>query len=258
MRNTAVRKALSVLGWRPRGAECAAPAAAQPTSSTDAWEDEVHPWLAGAVEWSERYGSLLAEARRWRLHSLVQMGINLVAIGGLVALAIVVMETKYGLYVVQVDKHGYAIPIKPAERASMPSEKERIEAVSEWLISLRTVFDSVDAQYFLVNKAYARMAKDTPAWREATEWFAANNPMLTSKRIVKVEVLSVFSMNDPIHMTIEWIEREQSPGTAMKSARFRANVKLAYSPARLLKDIVENGSGIYIADYSITQLENAE
>jgi type IV secretion system protein TrbF len=234
---------------RPRSTQAGAPESVRDGT----WEDDLHPWLAGAVEWSERYGTLLAEARRWRLAAFVALFVALVAIVGAVSLA---RETQFVPYIVQVDAHGFAVPIKPADRKALYDEPTLMHACTEWVLATRTVWDDAHAQHFMIDKAFARMSRHSPAWKKATAWFSEHNPLTSiGSRRVEVEITRAFPMSSAMHWTVEWTERESSQGQDRES-RFTAFLQLEVSRAVLQKDIIKN-PGIYIADYTISQLESS-
>jgi len=237
---------------RMLGRSDAAPLAASKAAATaDSWEDCLHPWLPGAIEWSERYGSLLAEARRWRLVALFALGLAGLSVWGAITLA---QSSKVVPYIVQVDKHGFAVPIRPAERSTASDERNVLSAAAKWVLQTRTVIGNADAQYDLIQEAYAKMAKNSSAWHKANAWMVAHNPMdqIGSKR-VEVEVTRVFTMGTISQVTVEWTEREHKQAAIVES-RYSAYLSIEISPPVRQEDVIANPSGVFIADYSISQL----
>jgi type IV secretion system protein VirB5 len=220
-------------------------------AASESWEDSVHPWLPGAIEWSERYGSLLAEARRWRLVAMFALGLAGVSVWGAITLA---QSSKVVPYIVQVDKHGFTVPIRPAERSTAQDERNVLSAASKWVRETRTVIGNADAQYELVQEAYAKMAKGSSAWHKANAWMVAHNPMdqVGNKR-VEVEVTRAFTMGTISQVTVEWTEREYKQSAVVES-RFSAYLSIEVSPPVRLDDVIANPAGVFIADYSISQL----
>ncbi|MDB4990531.1 MAG: Conjugal transfer protein [Myxococcaceae bacterium] len=244
-------KAFSRLGsfW-PRTAQRAS--AETSPAQAEQWQDDVLPWLAGAVEWSERYGTLIAEARRWRLCAFAALGLAAVAVLGALSLA---REAKVVPYIVQVDKHGFTVPIQPAERSVASDERNIRSAVGHWVTELRTVIDHPAAQYDLVQKAYAKMAKGSRAWNKANTWMAANNPLdrIGSKRI-EVDAVHVYMRpNAKQELVVDWVERDLKQVTVVEK-HFEAYVSIEIAPPVKEEDVIANPSGVFISDYTINQI----
>lgn len=215
------------------------------------WQREMVPWLHGAIEYSERYGSLAQEARRWRLAALCALAAMVVLACGLVAIA---RTAKVAPYVVQVDEHGFAVAIKPAEAVAPTDERVIIAQVARWVRAQRTVLGERGAQSELVDEVFAMLAPGTAAAQKTLEYFKEHDPYQVSERRVDVAVTRVQPMRSATHVTVEWTERVRQGPVTESLLRYSALVAVSVSPVRALKDVLANPLGVFVTDYSISQL----
>lgn len=215
------------------------------------WQREMVPWLHGAIEYSERYGSLAQEARRWRLAALAALVVSVALTFGLVSLA---RSSKVAPYIVQVDQHGFAVAIKPAESVAPADERVIIAQVARWVRAQRTVLGERGAQAELVDEVFAMLAPGTAAAQKTLEYFKEHDPYQVSERRVDVAVTRVQPMRSATHVTVEWSERVRQGTMTESVTRYSALVAVSVSPVRALKDVLANPLGVFVTDYSISQL----
>jgi type IV secretion system protein VirB5 len=211
---------------------------------------ELAPWLTGAVEYAERYGSLAQEARRWRLGFFA---VSIALIVAVVALVAIATTAKVVPYVVQVDEHGYAVAIKPAEKAGGADERVVIASVARWVRAMRSVVGDRVAQQQLMDETFSMLPPKAASNQRTREFFEAHDPYRTDER-VDVEVHRVAPMSERT-LTVEWSERKRSRSGAAEYARFSAVVTISISPTRTLRDVMSNPLGVFVTDYSISQLQ---
>lgn len=217
------------------------------------WQErETVPWAVGSVDYAERYWSLVREAWRWR----IAFTLALLVIGVLgVALAVVARASRVVPYIVQVDRHGYAVAIKPAEDGAVTDERVVIAAVAKWIRSMRTVLGDVVAQRKLVDDVYAMLAPGTAATHKTNTWFRAHNPYEAGPRKVDVEITLVSPIGSGKSFKVEWTERTREGGSGESMARFSAFVQVAISPTQKLDDVIANPLGVFVVDYAVTLLQ---
>jgi type IV secretion system protein TrbF len=216
------------------------------------WQREMVPWAFGAVEYAERYWSQAREIRRWRVAFAIALGVSAVAVWGVVTLA---RSARAVPYVVQVDEHGYAVAIGPAEKASPVDERVVLASVAQWVRSMRTVMGDPVAQRTLIDMAFASLADGTAASDKAKAWFRAHNPLAVKDRHVDVAITKVAPMRSAKAVTVEWTETTREATGASRVARYSAFVEVAISPTQKLHDVLANPLGVFVADYSISQLQ---
>lgn len=215
------------------------------------WQRETVPWAFGAVEYAERYWSLAREAWRWRLAFFAVLGMCAVSVWSVVSLA---RSTRVVPYVVQVDQHGYAVAIRPAEKTGPADERVVMASVARWVRSMRTVLGDAVAQRALIDDAYAMLAPGTQATEKASDWYRANNPLDAKGRHVDVQISKVSPMRSAAAINVEWSERARDGAGLDTVSRFSAFVEVEISPTLKLDDVMANPLGVFVTDYSISQL----
>lgn len=214
--------------------------------------NELFPAMAGAIEWSDRHGTLVDANRRMMWTSIAGWSVAAIACIGWLRSA---DEPKAVPYIIQVDKTGYAVAIQPAEKSSPTDERVRLSAVSRWVRAMRTVIGNEDAQRALVDDVYAMLSADSNATKKTNEWYRTHNPMLSvGTRHVEVELRRVYAMRTPSTFTVEWEERTRTSNGQEDIKQFSAFLSVETSPTQKLADVIGNPLGIYISDYTVTEL----
>jgi type IV secretory pathway TrbF-like protein len=217
-----------------------------------AWKREMVPWAFGAVEYSERYWSLTRQANLWRNAFFIVLAVLGVVTWQLVVLA---RTTRVVPYVVQVDRHGYAVGIGPAEKTDGVDERVVLSSVSQWVRSMRTVLADPIAQRALIDTAYAMLSSGTAAIGKADDWYRSHNPLAEKGKHVDVAITKVAPMRSAKAVTVEWTETTRDAGGGQSFARYSAFIEIAITPTQKLDDVLANPLGVFIADYSISQLQ---
>lgn len=216
------------------------------------YELELYPWFQGAITYSERYGSLVQNARFWRTGCLLLVVAVVALTFGIVAIA---GQAKVVPYVVQVDEHGYAIAVKPAEQVSPVDERVVISQVARWVRAQRSVLGDLGAQRELVEDVVFKMlAPNTPANQKTREYFTQNDPYVVSSKRVDVEITRVQPMKSASHVTVDWVERTRDGNVTESVTRYSALIAVSVAPVRALDDVIANPLGVFVTDYSISQL----
>lgn len=227
-------------------------AALRRLKSLQPWQREMVPWAFGAVEYAERYWSQDREIRRWRVAFYAAVAMCAVSVWGVVSLA---RSTRVVPYVVQVDRHGYAVGIGPAENLAGVDERVVLASVAQWVRSMRTVLGDPAAQRALIDVAYSMLSAGTAACDKADDWFRAHNPLGMKGMHVDVAITKVAPMRSAKAVTVEWTETTRDPAGGETSARYSAFVEISISPTQKLEDVLANPMGVFVADYSISQLQ---
>jgi len=216
------------------------------------WQKELVPWLFGAVEYSERYGSMAkSERRAWR----VALVCGVLAIGFAGAWAHNITSGRYIPYVVEIDKQRVAVAVGAAEKAGNADERVVIAYVGRWVRALRTVLADRAAQETLVQDVFAMVSPKTIASRKVQEYYTAHNPYAGGERRVEVVITRVAPMKSATQLTVEWTERSWDSSRGMATeAQYSAFVAVAVSPTRTLDEVVANPLGVYVTDFSVSQI----
>ena len=221
-----------------------------------AWAAETTPWLVGSVEYTERYWSLVRQGWRWRMAWLFSTALN-----GVLAACIVWLAGRSQAvpYIVQVDEHGRAVRVGPAQEGSLDDpdlrQKVVLHSLDAWIWSMRSVVGESETQMKLVRTVFAMLSAGTAAIEQAKTWYRANDPFEAGSKRVYVEEIRVEPYGSASTYRAEWTERIRE-GSSEKRARFSAVVEVKFSPASLLADDEQaNPLGVFVTDYSIRQLQ---
>ncbi len=216
---------------------------------------EENPYLSARKEYSDRYGSAVKDAARWRQISIL-MVMLCIAFG--VAMMWLASQNKVVPYIVQVDKHGYAVTIKSAQEGSIADTRVVVAALGGFFVNFKTVVTDVASQRRMLNDVYSYLAKNSSAETAVSQYYKEHNPFVATqdKReyTVQVEIRSIVrSGGDDKSWQILWTEEKVDQGAVIESTEWRAIVSVAISPVRELAEVLKNPLGIYITEINMAQ-----
>ena len=214
-----------------------------------------NPYLSARKEYSDRYGSAVKDAARWRQISIL-MVMLCIAFG--VAMMWLASQNKVVPYIVQVDKHGYAVTIKSAQEGSVADTRVVVAALGGFFVNFKTVVTDVASQRRMLNDVYSYLAKNSSAETAVSQYYKEHNPFVATqdKReyTVQVEIRSIVrSGGDDKSWQILWTEEKVDQGAVIESSEWRAIVSVAISPVRELAEVLKNPLGIYITEINMAQ-----
>ena len=214
-----------------------------------------NPYLSARKEYSDRYGSAVKDAARWRQISIL-MVLLCIAFG--VAMMWLASQNKVVPYIVQVDKHGYAVTIKSAQEGSVADTRVVVAALGGFFVNFKTVVTDVASQRRMLNDVYSYLAKNSSAETAVSQYYKEHNPFVATqdKReyTVQVEIRSIVrSGGDDKSWQILWTEEKVDQGAVIESTEWRAIVSVAISPVRELAEVLKNPLGIYITEINMAQ-----
>ncbi|HEX5656750.1 MAG TPA: VirB8/TrbF family protein [Polyangiales bacterium] len=209
------------------------------------------PYLVGAREYSDYFGTRALEVQRYRRSLAWSVGLNVV-LG--VALVAVTLLCRAVPYVVQTDRTGYQVAIGPAERVGPSDERVRIAASAKWIRALRTVVTDEAAQVEFKREVHAMLASGTAAKQKAVEWLDKQAGSRNSARTVSVEITRVAPREGGKLIEVEWLEHERVGTTTRSESQYAAIVTLARSSLQRLDEIVANPLGLFVIDFSVSKL----
>jgi len=214
-----------------------------------------NPYLSARKEYSDRYGSAVKDATRWRQISIL-MVMLCIAFG--VAMMWLASQNKVVPYIVQVDKHGYAVTIKSAQEGSVADTRVVVAALGGFFVNFKTVVTDVASQRRMLNDVYSYLAKNSSAETAVSQYYKEHNPFVATqdKReyTIQVEIRSIVrSGGDDKSWQILWTEEKVDQGAIIESTEWRAIVSVAISPVRELAEVLKNPLGIYITEINMAQ-----
>jgi type IV secretion system protein VirB5 len=204
----------------------------------------LNPYLAARQEWTERYGSYVAQAYAWRLTALIALIIAALSTGGLVLIA---SQSQVVPYVVKVDRLGTAIAVDRADRADRPDEAVIVAQLARWVTAVRSVYADAGAQRALVKEGYAMINRRGDAFGALNDHMRAHDPFERAKtETVSVEVESVLPISGD-SWRLEWREDVRGrDGARLGSSQRQATVNISFNPPRDEATLRMYPSGLYI------------
>ena len=213
-------------------------------------QEEENPYLSARREYGDRYGAAVNETARWRQICFFLLMLCLAFGSAMIWLA---SQNKVIPYVVQVDKQGYSVAIRPASEASGADTRVIIAALSRFISNFKTVVSDPYAQRRMVDEVYNYLGKGSAAEGVITHYYRDNNPFQT-KRSVLVEIISVLGVgSNGKSWQILWTEKNVSNGNVTGTSEWRAIVSIAVSPVQDMAEIIKNPLGIYVTEFNMAQ-----
>ena len=214
-----------------------------------------NPYLSARKEYSDRYGSAVKDAARWRQISILMILLCLAFGGTMMWLA---SQNKVVPYIVQVDKQGYAVAIKSAREGSIADTRVVVAALGGFFVNFKTVVTDVASQRRMVNDVYSYLAKNSSAEASVSQYYKEHNPFIATqdKReyTIQVEIRSIVrSGGDDKSWQVLWAEEKVDQGAIIERTEWRALVSVVVSPVRELEEVLKNPLGIYITEINMAQ-----
>ncbi|MBQ6775576.1 MAG: conjugal transfer protein TrbF [Synergistaceae bacterium] len=214
-------------------------------------QQQENPYLSARREYGDRYGAAVNEAARWRQICFFLLMLC-VAFGAMMIW--MSSQNKVTPYVVQVDKQGYSVAIKPASDASGADTRVVIAALSNFITNFKTVMADIYAQRRMVDEVYNYVASGSPAEGVVTSYYRENSPFDENRRTTLVEIISVLGIgSDGKSWQVLWTEKEVINGTVTSTTEWRAILSIAISPVQDVAQIIKNPLGIYVTELNMAQ-----
>lgn len=223
---------------------------------TEREKESGNPFLSARMEYQDRYGSAVKDAARWRRHSIILLSLCVVFACAMVWLA---AQNKVVPYIVQVDRHGYAVAIKSAEEGSSTEQRLIISTIGRLVMDLRTIVSDSEAQKKMIDNVYACVASKSAAYAAISEYYNTNNPLALAKelkigRTVNITSVTPFTQGGKGNSwLVIWTEQTTNEGHVISAATYRAIVQTAITPVRELDKVIMNPLGIYLTEINVTK-----
>ena len=214
-----------------------------------------NPYLSARKEYGDRYGSAVKDAAHWRQISIFMLLLCLAFGATMMWLA---SQNKVVPYIVQVDKHGYAVAIKSAREGAIADTRVIIAALGGFFVNFKTLITDVSSQRRMVNDVYSYLAKNSPAEAVVSQFYKEHNPFIATQNkreyTVQVEIRSIVRAgSDDKSWQVLWSEEKMDQGSIIERSDWRAIVSVAISPVRELEEVLKNPLGIFITEINMAQ-----
>jgi len=205
-----------------------------------------NPYLNARREWNERYGEYIVRERAWRSIALFSLSIAAIAAGGLVWVA---GQTKVVPYVVEVDKLGDTVAVRPADHATRPDDRIIRAQLARWIEEVRSVYLDAAAEHNAIRDAYSMINQHGMAFGFLNDTMreSDNNPFERAATMsVSVDVQSVLPLSQDT-WRVEWLETTRDRnGHELNHAIWAATISIVVRPPTDEKSIRANPAGIFV------------
>jgi type IV secretion system protein VirB5 len=206
------------------------------------------PWLNSKKRYTDIYQSLASSVSQWRIATFIMMLLLVFSVIGNIALA---LSVRIQPYVIQVDEHGYAIPIKKADVSGI-NQRIIISQVGLFIVDSRIRLLDREAQLMFAEDAYRCVAAGSPAERKLNEYFRASPPT-DVKLPVMVEVRSIIPISQNTYRAM-WVENTAGDTGGIIAKTYEGILTVAVSPPAGLENILTNPLGIYVMDFTVQEI----
>ncbi len=211
---------------------------------------EDSPFLRAKGRYMDVFAGLASNAAQWRLSTFVLLLLLVFSVIGNIQQA---TNSRAVPYVVQVDEHGYAIPIQPADVSSI-NNRVVSSQIGQFITNMRIrVMDRMAQRHFSVT-TYRSIAQNSDALRAADDYFRNNAPF-DAKEPVTIEIRSVIPITQFTYQA-EWTERTGVEASAANARRYQGVFDVEISPPTDVQNLINNPLGVYITDFRIQELLN--
>ncbi len=213
-------------------------------------KESENPYLTGRREWMERYGSLIAQVRRWQLTGIASLVVAGIAVIGAVTLA---HRHQYVPYLIELEPAGAVrqssilvagVEMKPAYYKSH---------LAQWIQLVRSVWTDGAAQKMAVQKVFASLQRRDQAFLFVSN-FCQDNWKRASRENVSVEIIG-----EPLPITdkswqVEWREIVRSAiGEELRSEEWKATLEIYTVRHSSRETLLANPLGIYVRSVDWTR-----
>jgi type IV secretion system protein VirB5 len=207
------------------------------------------PYVSARREWNERYGSYIKRARTWQIVALASM-----ALSGVLGLSLVKIASQAQVqpFIVEVDKLGEAIAVKPADTASIPDQRITRFQLAHFITNARSVTPDPTVQKRWLDGVYAISTSSAATF--LNEHYKKNDPFQKGRTtLVSVEIGSAIPLSKN-SWQVQWTETSRGlNGNIEGTTRWVAVLNIGVFPSTTPQQIIANPTGIVIEQINWTQ-----
>jgi type IV secretion system protein VirB5 len=208
---------------------------------------ERSPFLNAKMRHMDVYLGQSASVAQWRLATFIFLLLLALSVGGNIYLS---GNVKVQPFVVQVDEHGYSIPVQMAEVSGV-SERVIAAQIGQFITNSRIRVTDRNAQILFARNAYKSVSGGSVALNILNGYFSSNPPT-QSKYPVKVDIKAIIPLTPETYQA-EWSETTTDARGNSLEMLFQGIYEIAVSPPKDMQNLVLNPLGVYVTDYHVQQ-----
>ena len=202
------------------------------------------PYLDAQQVWMERYGSYISSAHNWRLLAMLEA---IALIAAVVGLLFVAGQNKFVPYVVQIDKIGMPLAVRPADEASPVDQRVIRAEIANFIVDARSVVTDRVVEKSYLDHVYAFVPPGAAAKGYLDSYYPGNSPFDRALRsTVEVSIVAILPISTSTY-EVQWTETTRDlSGKITGSEQWDGSVGVAIRPPTDEATILRNPLGIYI------------
>lgn len=236
----------------PAASTNAAPAAnVEPVTGLPKGDSLESPYVFARREWNERYGSYIAQAHTWKMVAFASMALSAVLTFNLVKLA---NASKVVPFVVQLDKLGNEVAVRPADSVTTSDERIIRAQLSNFIMNARSITPDRLVQKRWLDGVYAIATPSAAAF--LNDYYRKNDPFEKGRStLVSVEINSALPMRPSTSSwQIQWTETTRGlDGLVQGVAHYQAILTTNTFTPTTEQQIIANPSGSAVDQISWNQ-----
>lgn len=208
-------------------------------------------YTSGRAVWDDRYGSLIAQTKTWRLLAFMSLALCAIASLGLISLS---TTSSIVPFVVYLDKEHNLIEAYPADRLQNPSDAAIKSVLAGCVENWREVTADNKIQQQQIKKLYAHLVAGSQAINAINAWYRTNNPYeRAAKETTQIKVTNVLRETQD-SFRIQWEENRQDRLAQQPAEKYQYSALLGVTRQEVTaENILVNPLGIFIVNIDFSQ-----
>jgi type IV secretion system protein VirB5 len=204
-----------------------------------------NPWLKAKEGHMYIYMNLASSVSQWRTGMFVMTVLLFLSVACNIYLA---LSVKVQPYVIQVDRHGYAIPVRMTEVSGV-DQRVILSQVGLFIFNCRTRVMDRQAQLLFAEDAYRSVARNSAASKSLDNYFRGAPPTRAPHPVL-VQIESILPYTSHVYQA-KWQEVTETDSSIPTITSYMGLFTIAISPPTDMVNLLSNPMGIYVTDYSI-------
>jgi type IV secretory pathway TrbF-like protein len=208
---------------------------------------ENNPWMKSKKRHVDVYHELAMSVAQWRLATFTMMVLVALSVGGNFWL---VTNIRVQPYAVEVDEHGYALPVKGFDPTNVDARIVSAQ-IGSFIINSRARFPDTTTQIIFSENSYKSVASGSNAEKELNNYYVASPPT-DAENPVTVRILQIRPLSNASYQAM-WVETVQIPDGRNEEFGFIGAFTVSIAPPTEFMRLIDNPLGVYITDYNIVR-----